>query len=224
MKVRPHFAKDLLKWYSKNGRDFQWRRKNYPFYKLIVCEILLWKTRAESVESFCSTFFNSCPSASTLKAIPTRKLINMIKPLGLYNRRAKMLKKFVKNYPPGRFKGEMEIRKKLGVGQYIARTLMVLHYCLPVIPVDENIRRLLERVHGFKIRNIRKISLKENEYLKGLVRNKHKELTWAMIDYSYRVCIPIAPRCSECCLSSYCDYRAGKGNADRDRRVSRVLG
>ena len=56
------FRSRLLKWYKSNGRHFPWRNKSASIYKVIVAEILLQRTRAETVEVFYRDFIRLFPS------------------------------------------------------------------------------------------------------------------------------------------------------------------
>lgn len=51
------FQNALLDWYSKNGRDFPWRKKSATNYELIIAEVFLQRTKAETVAKFLPDFF-----------------------------------------------------------------------------------------------------------------------------------------------------------------------
>ena len=42
----------LIIWYSQNGRSFLWRNKSATNYQLIISEVFLQRTKAETVNKF----------------------------------------------------------------------------------------------------------------------------------------------------------------------------
>lgn len=195
-----------MRWYDINGRAFPWRRKNLSLYKVLVSEILLWKTRAETVKDFYPKFFNAYPRRSTLESGSIEDLTRFIQPLGLHNRRAKMLKNVAANLHQKRTMDEKSFRTAFGVGQYITRATLAIYHGVKIVPVDENIGRLLSRVFDFNIKNIRSISKDEDLFLNELIKKNHERVIWAMIDYSSEVCTRNDPACGICTFNQYCKH------------------
>jgi len=207
MNTQYKFNRDLLRWYDTNGRQFPWRKGNQSLYKALVSEILLWKTRAETINNFYPKFFSIYPNKRSLEKSSIEDLTRILQPLGLQNRRAKMLKNVAAGTFRERVTDEQSFRKTFGVGQYISRSTLAIHYGTKVIPVDENIKRLLERIFNFKIKNVRTISTDEDEFLSSLlVGDNHKKFIWAMIDHSSMVCTRDSPSCQSCTFNRYCQY------------------
>lgn len=206
MNVQYEFNRDLLRWYDANSRQFPWRKGNLSLYKVLVSEILLWKTRAETINNFYMKFFSIYPSKRALEKSSIEDLTRILQPLGLQNRRAKMLKNIAAGTFRKRITDEQSFRKMFGVGQYVARATLAIYYNVSIVPVDENIRRLLKRVFDFNIKNIRSISKDEDLFLKELVNQEHKKVIWAMIDHSSMVCTRDNPACQSCMFNRYCQY------------------
>lgn len=207
MVTKQEFSKDLLRWFEVNERSFPWRQDGLSLYEVLVTEILLWKTRAETIADFFSRFFGTFPNEHSLTSSSMRDLIAVIQNLGLQNRRAKMLRRIATGNFDEKIADEKSFRQTFGVGQYISRATLAIHYGVKVIPVDENIKRLLERIFNFKIKNVRTISTDEDEFLSSLlVRDDHKKFIWAMIDYSSTVCTRNNPACDDCTFNGYCRY------------------
>ncbi len=209
MNTQYEFNRDLLRWYDTNGRQFPWRKGNHSLYKVLVSEILLWKTRAETINNFYPKFFSIYPNKRSLEKSSIEDLTRILQPLGLQNRRAKMLKNVAAGTVRKRITDEQSFRKMFGVGQYIARATLAIYYDVNIVPVDENIRRLLKRVFDFSIRNMRSISKDEDLLLKELINKEHKKVIWAMIDHSSMVCTRDNPACSTCTFGSYCKFYQG---------------
>jgi len=206
MKTQHEFNRDLLHWYDTNSRQFPWRKGNLSLYKVLVSEILLWKTRAETINNFYPKFFSIYPNKTSLEQSSIEDLTRILQPLGLQTRRAKMLKNVAAGTVRKRITDEQSFRKIFGVGQYIARATLAIYYDVNIVPVDENIRRLLKRVFYFSIKNIRSISKDEDLFLKELINKEHKKVIWAMIDHSSIICTRDNPRCGICAFSKYCKH------------------
>ncbi len=203
------FQETLLEWYSENGRDFIWRKKSSTNYELIISEIFLQRTKAETVSKFLPHYFNKYPTWQHLGEASEKELQEFIKPIGLYNQRGTRLYKLAQ---------ELKIRKWLFpierdqiedipmMGQYItnAYELYVLHKKTPLL--DVNMARLLERYFGE-----RKLSdIRYDPYLQTLAYrivniNKPKELNWAILDFCAKICKKI-PLCNICVIKLRCKF------------------
>ena len=87
-------------------------------WKIIVCSILLNRTRGEQVKGVVRAFFRRWPDARSLVRASVETISEEIRPLGLYNTRAKYLlelsRRWVSIYPPSIH----QIVHLPGVGEY----------------------------------------------------------------------------------------------------------
>lgn len=207
MNKKVKVVNELLRWYDTNGRQFLWRSKGISIYKLLACEIFLWRTQASRVSQFIELFFKKYPSPKCIEQVPLKELAEDIKKLGLSNRRAKKLKNTFSKYGTTRLpKSEKEFRKIFKLGQYTARSVLAIRYNKNAFPVDQNIRRFFERVFNYKIENIRNISKSDNVFLKKFFRSCNEKIIWAVIDFASLVCKNRYPSCSECILKKFCHH------------------
>ena len=79
----------LLKWFDENQRIFPWREDRATKYQQIVSEILLQRTKAETVAKYYDTFFFKFPDWNALANASLEELEEIMKPLGLYRHRAR---------------------------------------------------------------------------------------------------------------------------------------
>ncbi|MYC97209.1 MAG: hypothetical protein F4X14_19810 [Caldilineaceae bacterium SB0661_bin_32] len=215
-----HFRAKLLEWYRKHGRRFPWRRRSASNYKKIIAEVLLQRTRAETVAEFFPIFVTRYPSWSQLATADEHELIALIRPVGLWRRRSKTLlnlsREMVKRN--GRFPKDREQLEALpGVGQYIANSIMLLCHNNPQPLLDANMARVLERYFGpRKLRDIR-----YDPYLQDLASRvvdcpDSIALNWAILDFAAKTCSIRRPKCSQCVLASECSFAKEPG-ANRPR-------
>jgi len=202
------FQEKLLKWYEYNGRSFFWRNKSATNYELIISEVFLQRTKAETVAKFLPPFLKAYPSWKQLGEATEQELQEITKPLGLYKQRGSRLFKLAQELKKrkGRFPKERnQVAEIPMMGQYItnAYELYILNKKSPLL--DVNMARLLERFFGK-----RKLSdIRYDPYLQTLayrvVRvDNSKELNWAILDYAALICKKSNPLCRSCKLSKRC--------------------
>ena len=204
------FRREVVEWHSHHGRHFPWRRRSASNYKKIIAEILLQRTRAETVARFFPTFVNRYPSWSQLAKADENELIELIRPVGLWRRRSTTLINLAVEMAKrnGRFpKGREAIEALPGVGQYIANSIMLLCQDSPQPLLDTNMARVLERYFG-----PRKLSdIRYDPYLQRLATmvincGDAVVLNWAILDFGAKTCLIRSPKCSECPLVNGCLY------------------
>ena len=83
-------------------------------WKMLICCMLLNLTNRRQVDVIRDELFNRYPTPQDMMKANQSELAELLKPLGLYNRRAKSLKKMSEGYVEG-FKSVDEL---YGIGQY----------------------------------------------------------------------------------------------------------
>jgi len=202
------FRRRLLAWYADNGRNLPWRRSSASKYKLVISELLLQRTRAETVANFFDTFISQYPSWRKLAEAKEPEIGQVIRPIGLWKRRAPTLKRLatVMAKRNGRFpRTRAEVEALPGVGQYIANAILLLCHGEAQPLLDANMARVLERVFGPK----KLADIRYDPYLQGLAFEivqfeKAKELNWAILDLAASKCLQRKPRCTTCTLERVC--------------------
>lgn len=204
------FRADLLRWFEKHGRKFPWRKSTASKYELIITEVLLQRTRAETVATFFPRFVRGFPSWRKLSSASIAQLEDYLRPIGLWRRRAISFQSLAREMAKrnGCFpKERVDIEALPGVGQYIANAVLMFCHGIPQPLLDANLARVLERVFGpRKLADIR-----YDPYLQDLAKKVvdceyAKKVNWAILDLAANVCLKKKPRCSECPLASVCKY------------------
>ena len=204
------FQYKLIDWFAENGRQFPWRKKSATNYELIIAEVLLQRTKAETVAKFLPIFLKKYPSWNKLGEASEMELQETLRPIGLYNQRGARLYKLAQELKnrKGRFpKERSEVEEISMMGQYItnAYELYVLKKRTPLL--DVNMARLLERFFGKR----KMADIRYDPYLQTLSYRvvdveKSKELNWAILDYAAIVCKKNIPSCSSCQIKTKCLY------------------
>ena len=132
---------ELHAWYRANARDLPWRRTRDP-YAVLVSEVMLQQTQVARVIPRYEAWLERWPTAEALAAAPLAQVLAEWVGLG-YNRRAKALWEAARviadrGWPE-------DLRELPGVGEYTAAAVGAFALGRNVLPVDTNVRRVLER-------------------------------------------------------------------------------
>jgi A/G-specific adenine glycosylase len=171
----------LLEWFQANGRDLPWRRTRDP-YAILVSEVMLQQTQVSRVVPRWEEWMQRWPTVDSLAAASGADVIRAWQGLG-YNRRALALWKAAgvvaeRGWPD-------DLTELPGVGRYTADAVACFAFGGPVLPVDVNVRRVLER-SGIEF---------------------GPAAAQALMDLGATVCLARVPRCGQCPLAEECPSR-----------------
>lgn len=206
-------SRALSKWYSANGRRFPWRRKDATLYVHIVSEVLLQRTRADTVAAFLPVFLVKFPSWRRIAVSSELQLGRALQPVGLWRRRAQALRALAVAIEQlhGRWPNNREALEQLpGVGQYVASAVLLFAFNEPEPLLDSGMARVIERVFGPR----QLADIRYDPWLQATSRRlvlggaNPRDLNWALLDLAALVCTPAAPRCEVCPLLRQCIYAA----------------
>lgn len=200
----------LLRWFGEYGRDFPWRREGAGLYQLILAELLLQRTRAETVAAYFGEFIARFPNWKAIAGSTVEEIGELLKPIGLWRRRAASLHALATEMGArgGEFPGKrVEVETLPGVGQYIANSILLFSAGRAEPLLDVNMARVLERLFGpRKLADIR-----DDPHLqsisRSIVRGKRSaSVNWAILDLAAIICTIKNPRCPSCPLRNICRY------------------
>jgi A/G-specific adenine glycosylase len=186
----------LLAWFGEDGRDLPWRSTRDP-YAILVSEVMLQQTQVARVAPRWEAWLTRWPTAEALAAAPRAEVIVAWDGLG-YNRRAVALHEAARRIAAEGWPGDLT--ELPGVGRYTADAVGAFAFGRPVLPVDVNVARVLDRTGG----------------------TFSPAAAQALMDLGATVCLARVPRCAECPLASECPSR-GSRYAPR-RKQSRFEG
>jgi A/G-specific adenine glycosylase len=210
MDKNQYFRNNIKRFYNFNKRDFYWRTHRLTPYQMMITELFLKKTKAETAEKTIIKFLRNYSTAKKLFKAKKKTLYRSIKYLGLGNQRAKALKEIARSIHKN-FNDEYpttieNMRKLPHLGMYITNAIMcfALDQRYPIL--DVNTSRIICRF--FSINNT--LDLRRNYTLQqkswSLVPRKHvKEYNWGLLDLGALVC-KTKPLCNLCHLQKHCSY------------------
>lgn len=193
----------VIGWFYRHGRSFPWRDKSVlDPYKVLVTEILLQKTKAETVAKVWHNFFKTFPTIKELAESTEDRVLKVIRRLGLAYRAKRLIKisgQIVKEFNgvvPSSFDGLLRLH---GIGPYVASAVLCFAYGEPQPIVDVNVMRMMNRFKGF----IDEKSIRE--YISKVIpKDRPKEFNWALLDMAATICKPDKPDCFACPLDPIC--------------------
>ena len=171
----------LLAWFGEHMRDLPWRRTHDP-YAILVSEVMLQQTQVARVVPRYLAFVELWPSVESLAAASQADVIREWQGLG-YNRRALNLHRAARQIAEDGWPDDLT--ELPGVGRYTADAVARFALDRPVLPVDTNVRRVLDRTGG--------------EYGPAAAQ--------ALMDLGATVCLARIPRCERCPLAELCPSR-----------------
>ena len=206
----PHEAVPLLiDWYRAGHRDLPWRETRDP-YAILVSEIMLQQTRAETVKPYYHRFLATLPTVGALAETDDDTLHKLWEGLGYYSR-VRNLKRAaitVMEAFGGVIPADFDALLSLpGVGRYTAGAVASIAYDLPVPAVDGNVLRVVARLTGddTDVLTPAAKTAAERAIAPHVPTSGAGDLTQALIELGAVVCTPGgSPRCAECPLSLLC--------------------
>ncbi|MDP9491782.1 MAG: A/G-specific adenine glycosylase, partial [Actinomycetota bacterium] len=171
----------LLAWHAENRSDLPWRHRRDP-YAVLVSEVMLQQTQVPRVVPRFEAWLERWPTVESLAAAGLDDVIRAWQGLG-YNRRAVSLHRAARIVSADGWPDDLTALP--GVGAYTAAAIRHFAWDEAVLPVDTNIRRVMERSRG--------------DF--GPVAAE------ALMDLGREVCLARVPRCGICPLADACPSR-----------------
>ncbi|MBY6188305.1 hypothetical protein KUV89_16950 [Marinobacter hydrocarbonoclasticus] len=178
-------------------------------YQLLIIELLLQRTRAETVNRFHAGFFLHYPDWNSLARANRMDLEAALKPFGLYRRRAKVFQILASAVvgTGGELPRSVEDLGALpGLGPYMVNAVLMYRDGAPVPLLDGGVARVLERFFGPR----ELVDIRDDPYLHCLeerileLSKEPSEINWGIIDISALICMKNITHCHLCVLSKKC--------------------
>jgi A/G-specific adenine glycosylase len=171
----------LLHWHAVQRHDLPWRRTR-DAYRVLVSEVMLQQTQVARVIRRYVEWVERWPTAEALAAAQRGDVILAWQGLG-YNRRAVDLHRAAQIVAAEGWPDDLT--ELPGVGEYTAAAVRRFAFGDEVLPLDTNVRRVLERTAG----------------------SFGPAAAEALMDLGREVCLARVPRCGDCPLAAQCPSR-----------------
>lgn len=213
IKGRVAFREALAEWFTKNGRDYPWRRTRHA-YAILISEVMLQQTQIATVlgRGFYTRFLETFPDVHALAAADDERLLKAWEGLGYY-RRVRMLRETARAVIAehgGDFPTDLQALMNLpGVGRYTAGAMRAFASDLPAVVVDGNVARVLSRIMDFSAPVDDTAGQKQLWEWAGALADPKRARIYnsALMELGQKICRPGVPHCLVCPVAGFCKSR-----------------
>lgn len=211
-------ARALTTWFGRAARKLPWREPGTSAWAILVSEFMLQQTQVERVLPRWTAWLQRWPTPSALAADQPGEAVRAWDRLG-YPRRALWLHRAaveISEQHNDRVPSDVDQLLALtGVGPYTARAVATFAFGERHPVVDTNTRRVIARVvHGRAAAGMPAASdLDDMAALLPEDPAAAAVFNAAAMELGAIVCTARAPRCDECPLAAWCEWR-GTGYPD----------
>ena len=216
------FREDLVEWYKDHGRNFPWRAPDTSLYRHVLAEILLQRTRAETLAPFFKEFAGKYDSWGALAKMSVQELEQELKPIGLASQRAPRINALAqimvqkKRLFPENLSDLLSLP---AIGQYVAYAIQTFlgKGRLPLL--DAGMARVIERQFGPReLVDIRYDSRLQEICQRIVDTDESLEISWAMLDLAALVCRSKKPLCDSCPVRQQCGFASVQSKEPPNQR------
>ena len=217
----------LLDWYRQNRRDLPWRESRDP-YRVLVSEIMLQQTRAETVKPYFHRFLAALPTVEALAEAEEATLLKLWEGLGYYSRVRNLQKaaRAVMEHHGGAIPADFDALLALpGVGRYTAGAVASIAFGIPVPAVDGNVLRVMARLTGDDTDILSNTAKKNAEAALApcVPAGDAGDFTQSLIELGALICTPGSePGCDHCPLHLLCVARREGKQAELPVRLAKT--
>ena len=178
-------------------------------YELLIAVVLSAQATDKSVNLVTPNLFKKYPSLNKLKQANIDDVIDIIRSIGTYNRKASYIIEIAKILDEkylGKVPDSREALESMpGVGRKVANVVLSEWFKIPSIAVDTHVERVSKRL-GLALETDSVLTVE-----KKLEKNFDK-LNWSkrhlqLVLFGRYQCKSIRPNCSKCKLKEICKYK-----------------
>ena len=178
-------------------------------YELLIAVVLSAQTTDKGVNKVTSVLFNKYPSLKELKDASVNDIIDIIRPIGTYNRKAIYVKE-IANTLYDKYNGVVpsdrkELEKLPGVGRKVANVILYEWFKIPSIAVDKHVERVSKRLRLASSND--SVLEVENKLMKAFPKNTWGKRHLQLVLFGRYMCKSKNPLCSGCELKDICKYK-----------------
>ncbi len=175
-------------------------------YELLLAVMLSAQTTDKKVNSVTAILFEKYPSLETLRDADVNDLIEIIRPIGTYQKKAAFIKKIAAELldkyngiiPNNR--GSLESLS--GVGRKTANVVLSVLYNEPCIAVDTHVSRVSIRLGLAKPKD--DVLTIEKKLTKLIPKEKLSDMHHRLLLFGRYYCLARKPKCQTCKLFDIC--------------------
>ncbi len=182
-------------------------------FRVLIGGILSARTKDTQTAPVCKALFKIADTPAKLLAVKDEVLLNLIRPIGFYNQKAKAVKEtcriLVEDYS-GKVPDTLEELVQLpGVGRKVANLVLSNAFGKDAICVDTHVHRITNRLGWVLSRDVLDT---ENQLMKLVPKKRWRDVNFVFVRHGQERCFPQSPVCSGCPIFENC-ARIGVGRS-----------
>ncbi len=192
----------LLHWWAHHRRPLPFREGRTP-WRVLVAEVMLQQTQAESVGPFLDRFLARFPDPGALAAADGQEVLALWQGLGYYSRARNLhraAQRIVTEHAGRVPDSPEELLALPGVGPYIAGAVSSFAFGRDAAAFDANALRVLSRLFD-------EDRASPELALRILPPGRAADWNEALMDFGSLICVPRVPRCAICPVADLCAGR-----------------
>ena len=200
----------LFEWGDNHFQEYPWRNPEIDWHGL-AAEILLQRTKADSVVPVYEEFVDRFPEPEDLAGATEGEILDVMGSLGLHWRASRLRELGESLCERSEIPRTLEELKELpGIGTYAAAAWMSFHGGSPAALVDANIVRWVCRILGREYDG----ETRRKRWLRNAIERltpeeRHRDFNYALLDFTMTVCSPRTPDCPSCPIGpEICEHGA----------------
>lgn len=182
-------------------------------FELLIAVILSAQATDVSVNKATATLFRDASTPEAMLKLGIRKLKGHIKTIGLFNTKAdniiKTCRMLVEQHGSEVPRDRVALEALPGVGRKTANVILNTAFGEPTIAVDTHIFRISNRIGIAPGKTVREV---EDRLMRVVPKEFLKDAHHWLILHGRYVCTARKPKCAECCIYEWCEYR---GKSDK---------
>lgn len=178
-------------------------------FELLIATVLSAQSTDKAVNKITPKLFEMFPDPISLSKVnDLNALIEINRPVGLYNNKSKnlvtMAKSLAENYE-GRVPENLPDLLKLdGVGRKTATAVLNNAFnIIEGITVDTHMMRITRKLGWTTVENNNALKI-ERELMSVIPKSYWKNITHLIIDHGRAICSSKKPQCNKCIIEEYC--------------------
>ena len=178
-------------------------------YELLIAVVLSAQATDKGVNKVTDVLFKKYPTLESLKEAHINDIIDIIRPIGTFNRKALYVKE-IANILYDKYNGVVPNDRNAlealpGVGRKVTNVILSEWFKLPNIAVDTHVDRVSKRLRLAKESD--SVLEVENKLMKAFGEDTWSKIHLQLVLFGRYRCKSKNPLCSECKLRDICKYK-----------------
>lgn len=175
-------------------------------YELLIAVMLSAQTTDKRVNEVTNVLFEKYSSIKELNLASYQEILEIIRPLGSFHKKAKYVKEIVKSLYDNNYDIVPNDRQYLeslpGVGRKTANVFLSEIYKVPAIAVDTHVERVSKRLKlAYQNDTVQKV---ETKLMKKIPKDRWIKTHHQLVLFGRYHCKAIKPNCNNCQIKDLC--------------------